>query len=262
MLKYDFIKILSISVLILNLACSKETPTCISVSYPDHYEYPLKPGSQEWIDLGSRNNRALACLIPQDIIMSMSTEGLLETLLNYPFILDFRAFDKMQNGFNMLKSENYGFNELYNRENIYQVFYDGYNSMSLNCEDIYPPIFLGRAAPTSLALSIYEMFIAQEDFLNSLNEETRIKIFILIYHKHLSKIKNKYLESEKQISAAILGRIMYKSNYKPFIDECNNNDFIKIFIDSVPTTRPVDIFPVETIENYAEEFYSNIFHKR
>lgn len=256
------IKTFSIIISLIILSCSKEDPECISFSFQDTYTYPVKPGTQEWIDLLSRDDRVQACLIPQEILMSMSTEGLLETFLNYPFILDYGGFEKMQNGFNMLKSENYGFGELYNRENIYQVIYDRYSSMSLNCKDIYPPVFLGRAAPTSLAFSTFEMFVAQDEFLNKLTEEERINIFILIFDKHKIKIKNQFLESEKQVSAAILGRIMYKSGFKPFTDECNTNEFIKFFIDYIPTFRPVDVTPMGTIENYAEDFYISIYYIR
>lgn len=243
-------------------SCSKDEDTfnCVPISVPDTYEYPVKPGTQEWIDLIARDARVKVCLIPKEILISMTTEGLLETLLNYPFILDYRGFEKMQDGFNMLKVENNGFSELYNRENLFQVIYDRYSSMSLNCNDIYPPIFLERAVPTSLAFSTLEMFIVQDEFLNMLDNEKRIGIFISAYDKHKMKIRNKLLESEKQVSAAILGRIMYKSKFKPFIDECCKINFLKFYIDNIPTYRPADILPVEIIEKYAEDFYYTIFN--
>lgn len=249
-----------ILIIMVVFSCSKDEDNtkCFSFSYPDIYEYPVKPGTQEWIDLGSRPARVQACMIPQDIMEAISTEGLLESLLNYPFITDYGFWEKFQVAFNQLKSENIAFTELYKRQDIFPAIYDRYKLMSLNCEDIYPPFIEGVSTPVSLSFTTFELFIFQDEFLEKLDQDKVIKIFKLSYEKLQLKIFHKYNEIERLVSAAILGKIMYKVEFKPFIDECNNNNFIEFFIENIPIYRPSEIKPIEIITKYAGYYYSTI----
>jgi hypothetical protein len=247
-------EIITVALLLIVLfSCSKENPTdCVSNSFPDTYDYPIKPGTQEWFNLGSRDERVQACMIPREILETISTGGLFESLLSYPYILDFRAWDELQTGFVKLKSENIGFAELYSREDLFQIIYDWYESMSLDCEEwIYHP----DHAPIQIELWTIEIIIFQDEFLDNLNQDQIIEIFKLVYNKLQSKVGPEYPDGEKWISVAILGKIMYREKFKQFVDECSNNEFIHFFIESIPFYRPVELDPIEIITKYAEEFY-------
>lgn len=235
------------------LSCSKDDSTiCVSNSFPDTYEYPIKPGTQEWIDLGSRAARSNACMIPEEILQKISTGGLFESLLKYPFILDYGAWEEYQVGFENLKIENKGFVKLYSRKDLFKIIYDWYESMSLDCKEwIYRP----NLAPIQIELGIIEIIIFQDEFLDSLNQDQVIDIFNLIFNKLQSKVEHGYPDGEKLISAAILGKIMYREEFKQFIDECSNNEFMSFFIESIPFYRPVNLDPIEIVTRYSEEFY-------
>jgi hypothetical protein len=239
--------------LIALFSCSEGNLTdCVPNSFPDTYDYPVKPGSQEWINLESREKRAQANMIPQEILETISTGGLFESLISYPFIIDYRASEKYQVGFEQLKSENIGFTELYNRDDLFQIIYDWYESLSLECKEwVYHP----SNAPIEIELDITEMFIFQNEFLDNLNNYQIIEIFKLIFNKLESKIEHGYPDGNKQISAAILGKIMLREDFKEFIEECNNNEFIPFFIQYIPVYRPVELNPVEIVTKYAKEFY-------
>ena len=239
--------------LIVLLSCSKENPTdCVSNSFQDTYDYPIKPGTQEWINLGSRDERVQACMISQEILETISTGGLFESLISYPFILDYGAWEELQVGFEKLKSENKGFAELYSRDDLFHIIYNWYESMSLGCKEwIYHP----SHAPIEVELEIIEMFIFQNEFLDNLSQDQIIEIYKLIYNKLQSKVEHGYPDGGKLISAAILGKIMYREKFKQFIDECNNNEFVLFFIESIPWYRPIEINPIEIIAKYTEEFY-------
>jgi hypothetical protein len=239
--------------LMISYSCSREDSIhCISFSFPDTYVYPIKPGTQEWVDLGSRDERVQACMISPEILKSISTGGLFESLLSYPYILDYGAWNELQVGFEKLKSENTGFAELYNREDLFRIIYKWYEAMSLNCEEwIYHP----SHAPIKVELEIIEMFIYQNEFLDNLNHDQTIDIYNLIYNKLQLKIEHGCIESEKWIPTAILGKIMYREEFKQFIYECSNNEFIRFFIENIPWYRPAEIDPIEIITKYTEEFY-------
>lgn len=63
------------------------------------WEYPIQPGTEEWVDLGSTKKRREACCVPREALENMDTEALLETALTYPFCLDMLAFDRAEDGY-------------------------------------------------------------------------------------------------------------------------------------------------------------------
>lgn len=79
------------------------------------YEYPVLPGTQEWIDLGDTLTRRRACQIPDDILHNMTTDALLQTVINYPFLPDIYAFDSIQMGYETVKRRFNGLQELETR---------------------------------------------------------------------------------------------------------------------------------------------------
>lgn len=239
--------------LLIVFSCSeKNSIDCITSNFPDAYNYPIKPGTQEWNDLNTRDERVKANEIPHDVLETISTGGLLESLLSYPYILDYSAWEEFQSGFEKLKLEHKGFAEVYGRKDFFKIVYDWYESISLDCKEwIYHPY----NAPVELELNIVEMIIFQDEFLNRVNQDQIISIFNLIYNKLKEKSQHDYQDGGKLISVAILGKIMYKKRFKPFIDECYNQEFIPFFIENIPYYRPVDVNPVEIITKYANEFY-------
>ena len=190
-------------------------------------------------------------MISKEILKTISTGGLLESLLSYPFIIDYGAWEEFQKGFEKLKSENEGFAELFSREDLYQIISNWYGSMSTECKElIYRPI----NAPVGVELEIIEMFIFQDEFLNSLSYDREEEIFKLV----LSKLSHRSVEGEKLVATAILGKIMFRNGYTPFINECNNKDFLRFFIEFIAYYRPADYSPTETIEQYAKDYSKSI----
>ncbi|HEY5465844.1 MAG TPA: sigma-70 family RNA polymerase sigma factor, partial [Clostridia bacterium] len=61
----------------------------------DAYVYPVTPEKtpEVWKTLGSHDAMIEACQIPESLLWSMSTEGLVETCLNYPMTGDMMAFN-------------------------------------------------------------------------------------------------------------------------------------------------------------------------
>lgn len=255
--------LLNIVCLFLLISCSKDVieiqqGNCIPFYISDTYSYPILPGTNEWNKLGSLAEMVEVCQLPSKKIKSISTEGLLETLLNYPLILDYIFFENMQNGFSRIKSENIGFAELYNRKDIFKVVTERYRYMSLDCgKNLYPPFVAGAPAPNEVAFQTYEFFIFQDEFLDNLNENQQYQVFELVYEKLQNKTEHQFAEDSKLVSIAILGKIMYKNDFLPFVNICNEIDFMKYFIDKIPMYRPENVLPVEIIEENARKYKAN-----
>ncbi|MCR4598478.1 MAG: hypothetical protein K5678_05530 [Acetatifactor sp.] len=80
------------------------------------YDYPIKPGTQEWIALPSVIERREACEIPQEILERMTTSALVESVITYPFFIDtIGAFNSFEEGLNWVATYFSGIDELLSR---------------------------------------------------------------------------------------------------------------------------------------------------
>lgn len=53
----------------------------------NNYKYGLKPGTDEWENL-NHGERVLASQIPTEVLMTLTTEELVNSVLNYPCFVD------------------------------------------------------------------------------------------------------------------------------------------------------------------------------
>lgn len=79
------------------------------------YEYPYVPGTQEWIDLGSTSARRRASQVPDEVLEHMTTDALLQTVLDYPFLSDMYAFNTIEIGYEAVKKHCNSLREFENR---------------------------------------------------------------------------------------------------------------------------------------------------
>ena len=75
-----------------------EEPEETAGSLPAGYQYPTLPGTPEWDALKDNQEKIDACVVPQEILDNMTTEEVLETLLNYPLQANIYAFNDIQTG--------------------------------------------------------------------------------------------------------------------------------------------------------------------
>lgn len=82
------------------------------------YEYPITPDmKEEWLELSLTGNRWEACEIPEDILSRLTTSALVETVANYPLMVDLFAFDTIEEGYQVIKGRFNGLEELEKRMN-------------------------------------------------------------------------------------------------------------------------------------------------
>ena len=58
--------------------------------------YPIQPGTEEWAKLDSLDAKIAACKVDPELMNSMTTEALLETVLDYPPLINLYAYNDMQ----------------------------------------------------------------------------------------------------------------------------------------------------------------------
>lgn len=87
-----------------------------SYSITEAYEYPVLPGSDEWNELLSLEERVAVCQIPENILYEMSTDALVESVVSCPIISFMFAHNTVEFGFNQVKGYYNGLNELCERK--------------------------------------------------------------------------------------------------------------------------------------------------
>lgn len=54
--------------------------------------YLIKPGTEEWVKLGTVQNKREACRIPEETLKQMTNDELIDAIMEYPFLVDIYLF--------------------------------------------------------------------------------------------------------------------------------------------------------------------------
>lgn len=90
------------------------------------WDFPVKPGSEEWKALKNQREKLDVCQIPEIILKDISTINLMKLCFSYPLIYDVLAFSSTQTGINELKKNFNGFNEFLQRDDAANLLIDKY----------------------------------------------------------------------------------------------------------------------------------------
>lgn len=217
------------------MACTKQPIEleCYIEPVEDAYDYPIKPGSPEWAQLTSSQQMDSVLQIPDDILFSISTEGLVETCLSYPRFGDLYFAEDYQWAFEVLTDHFNGFSELLSRDDAALKLFDRYLLMYPGCSINNWPSINGPGTSTSFSFAYIEIILAQTEILQQLDgAETNLWMQEVIT-KYKQKKRYNYSVFSKKHTALIAGRIMLLNNYPPFMDEYYNNPYVKAFVDRV-----------------------------
>lgn len=243
------LKIIPLALLFLIVfSCHKEhiDNGCYIEIPKDIYNYPMTPSSSDWakyypIEIWSMDQ------LPEDVINKISTPGLLETCILFPYYGDIGLTDSPQFGFNYFKNNFNGCHELLQRDDSPEVIFDRYKSMNPLCEINNYPDFLGRGRSVGMAFMAIEMILAQYDILNKFNDEQ----LNIVANESLLKCDQKGQSYYVKFTLLICGRILKIENYQPFIDLLDNNSLLQVYIDEgqVEYQEILDLVKEQTI-NY------------
>ena len=91
------------------------------------WDYPAKPGMNEWKQFNSNEEMVKACQIPEKILSSLSTKDLTAICLQYPLLSDVFAFNFLSMGADKLYDDFNGIRELFKRKDAWKELLKHYN---------------------------------------------------------------------------------------------------------------------------------------
>lgn len=145
-------------------------PTDIVEAADEKYNYPVLPGTDEWIALENTRTRHDACEVPEEILEKLTTKALLLTALDYPFNTDISAFDDAQYGFDYIVKHSNAWSTLICREDIEETVFSLLDSGDFdNDQIIYIELLLNHSSVYPLLSNEAKAFLTNIETMGLYN---------------------------------------------------------------------------------------------
>ena len=196
-------------------------------------------------------------LLPDQYLKCSSTDSLTRTCLMYPFLGYIWLYNSIQQGFDHVIDMFNGFDELFNREDANIKLIEVYQEMDPEGVNDFSELADQGAYMTQL--TFIEITIAQFQLINKLTaEETETLIEVCLDKYYVKSKIPSYAWIGEMSVLAIMARILYSQNYKPFMDELISISGLTYFIKMADFSGLINIkeithFIISNAENYLQE---------
>lgn len=132
-----------------------------------NYHFPITQYDEEWQHLSCTDEMRQVTQIPDSILKSISTPELIDLIIEYPLLCDIKAYESIYEGYQHVKENFNGIQELLSRSNAYYSLIQKYKTLNIPEKRIFP---IDKILSNSDSV---------EDTFNTLisNYDTRNKIF-------------------------------------------------------------------------------------
>jgi len=222
------------------VACVANAQTATTVTW----DYPVKPGTEEWRQFTTGRQMVEACQIPQNILEALSTKDLAVICFNYPLFLNFSAYNDERKGIsNMIERFN-GLKELSKRK-------DGTREL-MNIYQNYPVLaeFHDKSSEyytAPIKLPFLELLLANDAFMQQLNEPMAIELEKMVLDKYVSMLENMHVYGIWNIRKTFLLGARAMEHRNKFADLPVQQDVIKRYIENYIRADPALLTEISKI---------------
>jgi len=176
------------------------------------WNYPVKPGSEQWRNFKSVDEMHHACQIPEIILKQIDTESLVDICLNYPAPPLFPLFNTPQQAFMEYYASFNGIRELFQREDAGRSLLKRYAMLSF--AEFDPAWALHQQGRFINHYKFVESILSQPQIIASLGVEGRKALLQEAIKKIDEKISKTDLFSgfSLEINLWVIGCILYHEN--------------------------------------------------
>ncbi len=205
------------------------------------WDFPIRPGTEEWEKLDSYEEKLNSYNIPDEILLKMTTGDLVNTCLNYPEFRLIMTRNNLQQGYDYVRSIFNGFRELENRKDAGKELLKLYTP--LNPEkiiDFEDTIEKGRYF---FKIAHIELIMGQYSILNNMDNVDKKYALEQTINKYQKKKEMLELYSQLGLatSALVPGRLLELHNQQSFMDLKKNNPGIDWYLKIVYSPNPQDL---------------------
>jgi hypothetical protein len=194
------------------------------------WDYPVKPGGDQWAAFTTGQQMLDACQIPQKILNALNTKELTEICLNYPLFFEYLALDNEREGINIMIENFNGLNELSKREDGTAELIKLYKEFPIitKVQDVKSVNY-----HTPYKLPFLELLISDNIFIDKLNDNELLELGKIVLDRYEKKVENLKIYSLYNIKRTfLLGSVILdkqnkstktqQSIIKNFIENFNN----------------------------------------
>ena len=161
-------------------SCTNELP----------WYYPVIPGSDEWEQILTLEERIAVCEIPEEVLSSLSTEDLISIYMHNPFLgTIITEYPPEERGLDMFFTYYNGFRELFQREDVLKGLLNWYGWAMQNMSTILrEETPMGEQVFLVGGIARMEVLLAHYQSQDTGNKEEYIKIMKCLYYVYENKL--------------------------------------------------------------------------
>lgn len=138
-------------------------------AFPQGYEYPILPGTDQWLQFHDFPSKIEACQVPEDILKAMSTAQVLESALNYPLNINAFVWNTPEAGYHSVLSYSNVHQELMSRANAAEALIARYGATPTTVAEANEDEQWDRAQQ----IWLMEIMLQQPPIQQQMNEDQR-----------------------------------------------------------------------------------------
>jgi hypothetical protein len=167
------------------------------------WDYPVKPGTEEWAAFTTKAQMLEACQIPQIVLDNINTTDLVELCLNYPLLFDFYAYNNIREGIINVAEDFNGLQELFGREDnaqhLFEILEEKNNTLRSNTDTNTTWLQLGELI---VKQSLLEALLFQELVMVNTTAEQQKEIADVALQNMIIKKQMPELYSTQSLEAS------------------------------------------------------------
>lgn len=192
------------------------------------YNFPIKPGMQEWKELKTHDEMLAVLQIPENILNKMTAEDLVETCLNYPLFLDIWAFHSYQQGIDKAISNFNGFRKLLLYKNAGNELLKKYQK--INMDDLEKKKTYNQQGDFILSISKIEALLSIKSIMENLSKSDRKTLLnsLLLKNKEMRN-NDQYSRISIEANAYVVTKILFHEDNILFIQKIKEDKNLERF---------------------------------
>lgn len=203
--------------------------TCtIAQQINNPYNFPIKPGMQEWKELKTHDDMLAVLQIPENILNNMTAEALVETCLNYPLFLDIWAFHSYQQGIDKAISNFNGFQKLLLRKDVGNELLKRYQK--INMDDLEKKKTYNQKGDFVMSICKIEALLSIKSILESLSKSDRKPLLNFLLLKNMEMRNNdQYTRISIEANVYAVTKILLLEDYILFTQKIKEDKNLERF---------------------------------
>ncbi|HPQ22235.1 MAG TPA: hypothetical protein PK147_10310 [Saprospiraceae bacterium] len=217
----------------------------INLHPKDAYDYPIVPGTPEWIALSSGDEMFAVTQVPVKEAKKMSTDGLIQTWMTYPLNGDIGATNDWPRTMEYFKKRFNPLHELITRRDAGCKLLERYKLFDIR--EFNGPGDLLAIVALSCDFNVLDKM--RDDQRYSLIREGLTKHYVMFEYPKL------YSLATMEFNLWVCARVMKYLKYQPFLDDIGKSEDLWLFVETghMQVYLTYDSFEVQSVIRRASE---------